>query len=420
MDSQQLKNAKLPDTPGVYFFAGKRGEILYIGRATSLKSRTRSYFSADVAAKRSPAIAQMTKEAVRVRFEKTESVLEALILEAKLIKKHQPKYNVREKDDKSFNYVVITKEDFPRVLLIRGRELNTLNFLKANAYKPQAVFGPFPRGNILREALKILRRIFPFRDKCKPCAPSDGRATSVRGRPCFERQIGLCSGVCTGEIGGADYRKIISNLKMFFEGKKKTLLKKLEREMEVAAKNQEFEKASQIKRTVFSLKHISDVSLLKDNVFKRLLLEIGRIEGYDVAHLSGIAMVGVMTVLKDGESDKGEYRKFNIKTVRGADDTASLEEILRRRFGHHEWLYPRLIVVDGGIAQKNRAERVLKEMGIEIPVASVVKDEKHRPRGILGDKKIAKMYEREILLVNSEAHRFAISYHRRLRGKLPR
>ena len=127
-----------------------------------------------------------------------------------------------------------------------------------------------------------------------------------------------------------------------------------------------------------------------------------------------------MVVVLDGEPDKSEYRKFKIKTVAGADDTASLSEVLRRRFAHPEWPYPRLIVIDGGKAQKNRAQKVLKDMGLRIPVVSVVKDLRHKPREILGDKGYFQKREREILLANSEAHRFAITYHRTLRDKIQR
>ncbi len=450
---QDLKKIKLRDSPGVYFFVGARGEILYIGKATSLKNRVRSYFSADIGERRGPAIARMVDEAKTVRYGKTDSVLEAFILEANLIRKYQPKYNVKEKDDKSFNYIVITKEDFPRVLLMRGRELLGTPTAKMEI---GYALGPFPNGSLLREALKVIRKIFPFRDKCTPPKISRTSCISRKMRkihtsnhssilentrmvkPCFNAQIGLCPGVCCGKINKAEYGAIIRNLALFLSGKKKVLLRKLEREMKAAAKRQEFEKAADLKRTLFALNHIQDISLIKrESAFLRDFASVPRgsamrIEAYDVAHISGTAQVGVMVVIADGEPNKSAYRKFKIKTVRGADDTASLAEVLERRFGHPEWQYPRLIVVDGGKAQKNRAERVLKKLGIDIPTVSVVKDERHRPREILG---LAQIYanrktlmsangkrelERSILLANAEAHRFAVSYHRRIRGILSR
>src|SRR3989344_2496640 len=155
-----------PDTPGVYFFRGRGGKILYVGKATSLKSRVRSYFSKDITETRGPLIMELLKQATSVTFEKTDSVLEALILEAHYIKKYQPPYNSIAKDDKSFNYVVLTKEAFPRILMVRGKDL--ADNLKPKTYKLKTIFGPFPQGLALREAMKLVRKIFPFRDKCTP------------------------------------------------------------------------------------------------------------------------------------------------------------------------------------------------------------------------------------------------------------
>lgn len=402
MKIKDIKKRKLPDSPGVYFFTGERGKILYIGKASSLRDRVKSYFSRDVERSRGPLISKMVLEAKDITYEKADSVLEALILEVNLIKKHQPIYNTKEKSDKSFNYVVIAKEDFPRVMLIRGRELEQNNAVKDAKY----VFGPFPHGVIFKEAMRIVRKLFPFRDKCKPGS----------GKSCFNRQIGLCPGVCSGEISKSEYARTIVNIKLFFEGKKKALIKKLEREMKTYARKKEFEKANAVKRTLFALNHIQDIALIKETLPHSQDLLSGRkmrVEGYDVAHLGGSNMVGVMTVVEGGEVKKLEYRKFNIKNVDGINDTAALREILSRRLAHSEWNLPNLIAVDGGVAQKNAALQVLKEAGMSIPVVSVVKDELHRPRKILGEKAIRREHENEILLVNSEAHRFAIGFHRK-------
>ena len=427
---------KLPDHPGVYIFRGPKRAILYIGKATSLRTRVASYFRGDLIATRGPIIVGMVETAKSVDFVETDSVLEALILEAHLIKKHQPPYNTKEKDNKSFNFVVITKEDFPRVLIMRGRhlevqppsdsELNESD-LTPNTSNLKAIFGPFPQGSVLREALKIVRKIFPFRDKCKPCGQltTDNKRQTTRCKPCFNAQIGLCPGVCAGTISRAEYAKTIKRIKLFFEGKKKTLIIGLEREMNAAAKNFKFEEAGQIKRIIFALNHIQDVALLKADFFRKSRTSFGgnpgfpeksfRIEAYDVAHISGTNTVGVMVVVEDGEPKKSDYRKFKIKTSTN-DDNASLREMLSRRFEHPEWPMPKLIVVDGGKAQVNTAERALKEWGIAIPVVGVVKDEHHKPKGFLGDKKLIQVHDRIILLANSEAHRFAIAYHRKLRG----
>lgn len=413
----KIKNTikKLPDSPGVYFFIKKNTvekveykKILYIGKATSLKNRVRSYFNKDIVNTRSPLISKMLGDFTDIEFTKTDSVLEALVLEAYLIKKHQPDANIKEKDNRSFNFVVITSEDFPRILTVRSREL--LNSSEYDSIKIAYSFGPFPNGSQLREALKIIRKMFPYRDdKCTP----------NQGRPCFNRQIGLCPGVCTGEISKESYAKQIENIKLFFEGDKKKLVKNLEKQMKSFAKEKMFEQANIIKHTLFTLNHIQDISLIKDDVFLNGApdSETMRIESYDIAHMSGENMVGVMTVVEDGEIKKSEYRKFKIVGNDGPNDTKALTEVVERRFGHIEWKFPNLIVVDGGVAQKNAIEKILQKLRLNIPVVSVVKNDRHKAREILGDKQYLK-YEREILLSNLEAHRFAITFHKKLRGKI--
>lgn len=413
-----MKIKKLPDVPGIYYFKQGR-KILYIGKATSLKSRVRSYFASDLGEKRSPWIEQMIGQADRIDFKQTDSVLEALILESQEIKKHQPPYNTREKDDKSYLYVGITEEDFPRILPIRGSELK----VKADSWKLKAIYGPFPYGSELREALKIIRKIFPFRDKCKPGS----------GKPCFNAQIGLCPGVCDGRISKTDYQKTIRHLKLFFEGKKSQLIKTLEREMKARAKKMEFEKAGELKQQIFALQHIQDVALIKRDTeasprtpLRQGLCDAFRIEAYDIAHISGKHTVGAMVVMQDGELSKKDYRKFKLKgeLAEKPDDVGNLLEIVKRRFKHPEWPFPNLIVVDGSKAQINIVNHVLKNSGLMIPVVGVVKDEKHKAREVLNSRGLSFRESKEsprrgdIIRLNQEAHRFAIAYHRKLRGKI--
>lgn len=406
----------LPDNPGVYFFKKGR-EILYVGKATSLRDRVRSYFSRDLMGTRGPLLVKMVNEAEKIDFTPTDSVLEALILEAYTIKENQPPYNSKEKDDKSYNYVVITDEAFPRILTLRGRNLQ-----KTNTYKVKATFGPFPHGTQLRDALKIVRKIFPYRDRCSP-AENFSRGKILAGKPCFNRQIGLCPGVCTGEIDAKQYAKTIRNIKLFFSGKKAQILKNLEKDMKGYAKKRLFEKAESTKRMIFALNHIQDVSLIRSDALQdKLVFKTDtsfRMEAYDIAHISGTSTVGVMVVMENGELEKDEYRKFKIRgggevTV---DDTKNLRELLTRRLGHAEWQLPNLIVIDGGVAQMNLAKEVLKERGFNIEIVSVVKDDKHKAREVIGKKGAIQKYEKNILLINAEAHRFAIAYHRNLRGK---
>jgi excinuclease UvrABC nuclease subunit len=399
MSIDEFKKIKdLPDTPGIYYFK-KNAEVLYVGKATSIRDRVRSYFSKDIAITRGPLIVRMIDEANDISFKTADSVLEALILEANEIKKKQPIYNTKEKDNKSFNWVVITKEEFPRVLVVRQRDLEI-------SWEPEDIkyqFGPFPNGLQLKEALKIIRKIFPFSDKCKPNTK----------KPCFDFQIHSCPGVCAGVISKTDYNKLIRHIRLFFEGKKGELLRSLEKDMKGYAKNLAFEKADDIKRTIFALKHIKDVSLIK----RESRSSEDRIEGYDIAHLSEKNRVGVMTVVEDGLPKKSDYRKFIIKKA-SAGDVAALREVLERRLARTEWPLPKLFVIDGGKQQFNVARKVLEEAGVGISVVSVVKNEKHKAREIIGDTTIRRRYEQEIILVNAEAHRFAIAYHRKKRGKI--
>jgi excinuclease ABC subunit C len=399
LEQFKKKMKKIPDAPGVYFFLAKNKKVLYIGKATSLRDRVRSYFANDLHVARSPLIVNMVAKAASIDWRQTDSVLEALILEANLIKTHKPPANTDLKDDKSWNYVVITKEDYPRVLLVRGKNLEQEFPPKLRAY----TFGPFPHGLQLQQAMKLIRKIFPYRDTCIPNS----------GKRCFNAQIGLCPGVCSGEMGKTEYKRVVRHIVLLFKGKKKELIKALEREMRRAAKDERFEEAQRARGQLFALNHIQDVSLIKDE-YRSPLPGIGayRIEAYDVAHLRGGSAVGVMVVVEDGISNKNEYRKFNIKAAKGGDDVGALKEILSRRLGHDEWPMPRLIAVDGATAQINAAERLLESLGLKIPVVGVVKDEKHRPRELRGNRELINGREREILLANAEAHRFAIGFHR--------
>lgn len=405
MKKSDLKTLEIPDTPGVYFF--RRGKnILYIGKATSLADRVRSYFASDIGESRGPKIVKMLELADNITWQQTDSVLEALILESRLIKQHQPEYNTREKDNKSFNYIVITDESWPRVMSVRQHDLDRGQTGKLRNVKIDEVYGPFTSGNQLREALKILRKIFPFRD--------DKSRQKTHER--FYKQLGLTPDT-SDSSAARRYHTSIKNLKMFLAGEKDALVKKLEREMQSAAKKLEFEYADQIKKTLFALQHIRDISLIKDIHTSTDTDRAYRIEAYDIAHMSGQNTVGVMTVVTNGEADKAQYRKFKIKSDKKGSDTDALRELLERRFTHDEWLMPNMIVIDGGLAQKRVAESVFRQAGIEIPIVSVVKNERHQPKNILGQRAFIEKHEADILLANHEAHRFAINYHKDLRRK---
>lgn len=415
MTHEVLKKLKLPDTPGVYVFRDTKKKVLYIGKATSLRDRVRSYFTSDLLETRSPLIATMVERAHTITWTETNSVLEALILEASLIKQHQPPANTNEKDNKSFNYLVITKESFPRILVVRGRILFDPTIKKD--YEVKTVFGPFPHGGQLKEALKIVRNIFPFRDTCQPLSgiksPHGEKVRSVTsGKPCFNRQIGLCPGVCTGEVSHIEYAHIVRNITELFSGKFKGLQQRLTREMKSASKEERFEDARTLQRQVAALTHVRDVSLIKDDMVSTGGSSSSRIEAYDVAHTGGSETLGVMVVVQHGESLKSAYRMFKIKSSTN-DDVASLSEMLVRRLTHSEWPLPQLVVVDGSTAQVRVALSALLNAGLAIPVVGVVKDAHHKPDHLIGDSESIKLFEKNILLANSEAHRFAITKHRK-------
>lgn len=393
----------LPDNPGVYRFKAVDGEVLYVGKATSLKDRVRSYFNPDLFDTRGPLLVRMITEAVSVDVEETETVIEALILEASLIKRYMPRFNTKEKDDKSFTYVLITKEEVPRILVVRGRDL-----LKSpEKYKAQYVFGPFPQGASVKEALRLLRKIFPFFSNERRASLSK----VMQGKLIFNRQLGLLP------ADMAEYQANLRSIQYIFQGKKKELLKELEREMHKAARVEDFEHATLRRKQLFALTHIQEVSLIKKERRAPDAVHGFRIEAYDVAHLSGTNTVGVMTVIEDGEIEKGAYRKFTVRSVTN-NDPAALQELLERRLAHPEWSFPQLIVVDGGEVQKRIAEKVLNQRGHHISVVAVVKDEHHKPRDVLGAKEMISTHRDDILLANAEAHRFALSFHRQRRSVL--
>src|SRR3989344_6083930 len=340
MQRGEVDKFDLPDVPGVYLFKQGR-KIVYVGKATSLHDRVRSYFDDDLIVTRGPRVVDMVTKADRVTFETTPTVLEALVREAALIKEYQPPANVEGKDDSTFLYVVITQEDISRVLAVRGKEID-FGKLKIENCKLRAVYGPFPSGAQLREGLRLIRRIFPFFDTANPVGAN---SKQNRAQIEFNTQIKQYPRV----FNPREYRRTIRNVTMFLSGRGKELRRMLEMEMREAAREERFEDASTAKRELFALNHIQDVSLIKDenrpqNSQGRTL----RIEAYDTAHLSGTNAIGVMTVVVDGISVKKENRTFHIKGVKKNDDIASLKEILSRRLNHSEWQFPKVIVVDGG------------------------------------------------------------------------
>lgn len=445
----KLKNNALPDNPGVYFYYDVNAKLMYVGKATSLKKRVGSYFTKA----HDRRIADLVSKIARIDYIETPTVIEALVLEANQIKAHKPFYNILERDDKSFVYLVLTNEAFPKPVLMRGLELERMgvNPFSSRSTLPRfkAIYGPYISGRSLKIALDLVRKSIPW-SLCS--SPFSSPLKGGRNEPCFYRQLHQCPGVCTGEISRREYAKVIRNLMLFFEGKKTQVLRALKKEMVQAAKQLEFEKAEIIKRRIFALEHVQDVALIsaagKDpspalplgkgrEMSTRPYIDIlRRIEAYDISNVSGTSAVGSMVVFENGKPAKNEYRRFKIKTVKGANDVAMMEEVMRRRLARaknqpNAWPLPQLLVIDGGLPQVNRVQHVLDELGIVVPIVGLAKgfDRKQdrlvfssRVRHPVTDpwselKRVVETNKEILQRARDEAHRFAVSYHRKLRGK---
>ncbi len=372
----------LPSSCGVYLFKDKKGRVIYVGKAANLKRRVKSYFRG----KRDVKTERLTSEADSISFEETDTVIEALIREAELIKKHKPDYNIKGKDDSSFLYVVITDEEYPRVILKRG------------AQSKGKCFGPFVSSSSIRQALRTVRKIFPFSTHTKK--------EINKGRECLHFQIGLCPGVCTGKVKRSSYLKEIKNIELFFRGKKKRVIETIKKEMEKESKALRFEEAQRLKRKLNSLLHIHDTALISDKEYEDKV----RIEGYDVSCISGSFAVGSMVVFEGGSPKKSEYRKFKIRDVLSRGDTQMIEEVIKRRLDN-DWKLPEFILVDGGEGQVRAVRRALFEKGFSLPVVGIAKGADRKGERIVG--RVPKTVSKELLLeVRDEAHRFALRYHR--------
>lgn len=421
MARNNIKN-KIKDisqNPGVYIFKDKSGRVLYVGKAAVLRERVRSYFSGTDARGQIPSL---MKKAKYLETIETDSVLEAVILEANLIKDLKPPYNIKDKDDKSFSYIILTKEEFPKFFIVRETDLREAKKTKHGNKKIHYVktFGPYTSKRQIEMALKILRKIFPFHLNDKKTE-----------KGCLDFQIGLCPGPYAKAISREDYLQNIRSIKMILEGKKGGLIKKMEKEMRESAKKEDFEKAKILRDKIFSLKHIRDMALILNDMQhdtrdkeKNIDYREIRIEAYDVSDISGKYAVGTMAVFKGNAAEKSQYRKFKIRTIEGANDIGMMKEILTRRFKNN-WPLPDLVLLDGGLGHLNMGTKVLREFSLNIPIAAVAKGPERKNQEIriinnklsflelkhvLGDKKLIK-------IIMDEVHRFAITYHKKLRKK---
>ena len=421
-NSRFLEN--IPNLPGCYIFKDKNKIPIYIGKAKILNIRINWYFSKNN-------ISQKTQKLIQnsyyLDYITTQSEIEALILENNLIKKFQPKYNIALKDDKTYAWIKITNDEFPKIERVREKKDDKAKY-----------FGPYPEGKITISLLKVLREIFPFRT-CTLKIYQDQKIT--KSRLCIYYDLKLCPGVCDGLMEKQEYLKNIKNIELFLKGKKGNVIKNLNKEMKTTTKTEDFEKAAILRDKIYNLQYALQKIKIEDRdiekpqtskkntktLFKKIGIKYtnGRIECFDVSNIQGKYAVSSMVVFIDGKSQKKDYRKFKIRSINTPNDTKMMQETILRRFSNksndHSFLeIPNLIIVDGGKTQLNAAFKVLKTLNRNIPIIGLAK--KKEEIFMIGEKTpliIDKFDNTHLLIrrVRDEAHRFAITYHRKLRSQ---
>lgn len=441
---------QIPHKPGIYIYKNEKGKVIYVGKAIDLRSRVSSYFS------KSWHDVKTTKLVENIRDIETiivESEIEALILEANLIKKFMPLYNIRLTDDKDYLYVVITDEEFPKIITARKKDL----------IKVKKWFGPYPSATTVKTTLKKLRRVFPWcsnplgsrTNKAKPgLLDSYTRSGTIAktGKACFYYHIGQCPGACVGAISKSDYDKTIKRFSKFLDGKKSELLEDLTKEMADLSKKQKFEEASKIKKIIVGINYITAPTKISNYLVNPNFLEDlnktsleqlqsdlnlpelpVRIEAYDISNFQGKEATGSMVVLTNGEIDKSQYRRFKIKITGKPNDFAMHAEMMGRRLKHDEWPLPQLFLIDGGRGQVTAVEKVISNFKLLISkqnnetmkqlsnakIYGLAKREEwlYPPEG-----EVIKLSKKSLALrllqkIRDESHRFAITYHKKLRAK---
>jgi excinuclease ABC subunit C len=401
---------QIPQSSGVYAFLQKN-KIIYIGKANNLRKRLKSHLLKE---------SSKLKEWDKIGFLETQSEIEALILEAKLIKKYQPKYNIVWRDSKNYFFVAITKEKLPRLFITHQPKLKNGKII---------YIGPFVDGKMLKMSLRYLRKVFPF--------------YTVKKHPlklCPWCHLKLCPGP---NPKVKEYQKSIKDLIKVLKGEKQSLLKDWEKEMIQSSKKQEFEKAAKLRDQIEYLKKIiANAKILKEEAFSdeeqswnktekilrkilRIKKRISRIEAYDVSNIQGKEATGSMVTFIEGRAAKNLYRRFRIKNqdkiAQKPNDLAMIKETIFRRLKHKEWPLPDLILIDGGKAQLNAAKLIINHYRLSIPLLALAK---RKNELFLENQKEALLLEnlpREIfnliLRLRDEAHRFAKSYHQKLRER---
>ncbi len=438
MTKLEDKLAELPKTPGVYFHKNKRGEIIYIGKAANLRNRVRQYFQKSRS--RDPKTDALVAEIAEVDWTEVETELDALFLEAELVRRYLPPYNILLRDDKSLVYVRISYSAPHPTLSLTRRPLDD----------GAQYFGPYFSALSVKKALKYLRRIFPY----------STHVSVIPKRACLQYHLGLCPGLEEGKTPLKVYRANLKKLMQYLKGERVRLMQQIEKDMKRAATQHDFETASVYRNQLYALKSLSKQVVFGDREFMDISKDQGlveltnilglpeiprRIEGYDISHMSGTDNVASMVVFKSGVPDKAAYRKFKMR-LPGNDDFAHMQEAISRRLSAtnvKDWGLPELFLIDGGKGQLSAALKARAAAGFSIPMIGLAKREEEivvhlQSSGValnqaviqqLGGFAEASDDFSKILLpksshavkllqrIRDESHRFAVSYHSVLKAK---
>jgi excinuclease ABC subunit C len=400
---EKIKSA--PEEAGVYLMKDNKGRVIYVGKAKSLKKRLMAYLGRDLSTK---TVALMS-HVFDIEYQVCPNESLSLLHEASLIHKYKPRYNVSLRDDKSFPSVKITNEEFPAIYVSRKKEEDGACYL-----------GPYTNAKLLKSALKIIRRSFPYRS-CK----------KFPKRPCIYYRLSLCPAPCIGRITKKEYAKAIRNISLMLDGKTDALIKRLTEDMGFYSKERKFEEAAKIRDQINALSAItqSKSNFSSQDVIEDLkgLLRLSRlperIEAFDISNIKGQEATGSMVSFYKGVADKDNYRRFRIRTAEIVDDYKMLAEVIRRRYSRaikERLALPDLILIDGGKGHLLTAQKELEILGLEIALASIAKEEENiyikdnaRPIKLKSDTPALNLIRK----VRDEAHRFAIKYHHLLRRK---
>ncbi len=414
---------KFPDRPGVYLMRDAEGGVIYVGKAKSLKKRVASYFRHGSFA--SPRLRKLVQSICDISVIRTESEVEALILEAKLIKKYSPFFNVDLKMADRYPYIKITGGLFPRIVVTRQKSGDDALY-----------FGPYVSAGDVRSLLRLIERYFPLRI-CAMEIDADGKGK--KSRPCLHYSLGRCLGPCAGLVTPSEYRERVDDVILLLQGQPSEVVERLRKRMDRASASLDFEEAARLRDTIRAIWRITRqriTSPLREDFdgdmwqcLNRLQQVLGlavlpwRIDGFDISHMSGKETYGVVVVFEQGSPNSSLYRRFKIKTVEGVDDFRSMEETVTRRYSQslngNEPL-PQLVLIDGGAVQLEFARKALDALGLkDLPAVSLAKEEEliyHTP----GEEPLRLDFSdsalRLLQRVRDESHRFAVESHRSSRS----